>query len=370
MKTTAVIIIVAATIASTGIAAAKEYIYGSGVSARHAIHPSAIEPYFAAVKKDTFDAVEWRLVANAQIVSERSALEGVRDRLVDAALVIPVFHRKELSAHNLLFDMQVFGTDTVAVTGALIETLMRECPQCLEQYRNQNALFLGAYSITQFRMFCRRPINSLAEVAGKKVRATGGSIRWVTAMGGVPISLPPTDAVPAFQSGSLDCVLASYSWLNSFGYMDLTSWIVDFPMGNPRGIAFMAINRDTWRSFTSAQRKVMVDHMPLAVARSTIVGHIEDDEKALKQARERGITIFKGGEDFARRMTAYRDEERKSIATSMKDLGVREPEALMNKFLDLYGVWEKLSAEMKDDVGKFAAALSERVYSKLAPDNL
>jgi TRAP-type C4-dicarboxylate transport system substrate-binding protein len=266
--------------------------------------------------------------------------------------------------------MQVFGTDTVAVTGALIETLMLECPQCLEQYRRQNALFLGAYSITQFRMFCRAPVRSLAEVSGKKIRGTGGSIRWIQAMGGTPISLPPTDAVPAMQSGSVDCVLGVYSWLNSFGYMDLTKWIVDFPMGNPRGIAFFAVNRDTWRSFTPAQRKVMVEHMPLAVARTTIAAHIDEDEKALQQAKERGITIFKGGDDFTKRMDAYRDEERKAILNSMKELGVREPDQLMDKFLSLNATWEKLSEQMKNDVGKFADALRERVYRKIDPEKL
>ena len=39
--------------------------------------------------------------------------------------VIQVFHWKELVARNLLLGMQVFGTDSVAITGALLEITAR-----------------------------------------------------------------------------------------------------------------------------------------------------------------------------------------------------------------------------------------------------
>jgi hypothetical protein len=97
---------------------------------------------------------------------------------------------------------------------------------------------------------------------------------------------------------------------------------------------------------------------------------MDEDEKALQQAKDRGITIFKGGDDFTKRMDAYRDEERKSILNSMKELGVREPDQLMDKFLSLNATWEKLSEQMKNDVGKFADALRERVYRKIDPEKL
>src|SRR5687767_9004592 len=140
MKRFAVSLVALAAALAAGAAAAKEFVYGTPISARHSLHPSTMEPFFEAVKKETKNAIEWRMVANAQIVRERNALEGVRDMIVDGAMIVPVSHRKELSAHNLLWDMQVFGTDPVAVTGAVTETTLLNCPQCLEQYKKQNTV--------------------------------------------------------------------------------------------------------------------------------------------------------------------------------------------------------------------------------------
>jgi len=117
-------------LAAAGPLKAAEFVYGSWVAAKHGVNTAGLEPFFKAVEKDTGGAVKWKLLAGGQLVSARSTLPGVRDKLVDAGLVIPVFARKALANNNVIFDMGPWGSDPVAIAGASTETVMLDCPEC------------------------------------------------------------------------------------------------------------------------------------------------------------------------------------------------------------------------------------------------
>jgi len=360
-------IVAALSITASTAGSAKEFIYGSWVSAKHGVNKAGLVPMFKAVEEETHGAVKWKLLAGGQVVSARSTLAGIRDRIVDAGLVIPVFTRKDLKTNNAIFDMQAFGDDPVAVAGASTEVVMLYCPGCLKEYKKNKTVFLGGYGVTPFQVTCKDDLRKLSQFKGKKIRAVGAGKRWVKGMGAVPVAMPPTEGVTAMQRGALDCVLASISWLRSYGYIDVVKTYVEFNTGFPRAVCVFCMNRGSWDSLTDSQKRVMWKHMPGVSARSTIIGYIEEDKKVKKLAMAKGIKFVKGGDDFKKRMVAHKISELKAIPKSMKKLGVKNPEALMNKFLEIYPEWEKLSKAAHNDVDKFAAALNSRIYSKIDP---
>ena len=365
-------LLIAATVAAASIAvattgSAKEFVYGSWVSAKHGVNKAGLEPMFKAVEKETNGAVTWKLLAGGQVVSARSTLAGIRDRIVDAGLVIQVFTRKDLKINNVIFDMQAFGDDPIAVAGAATEMIMLHCPGCLKEYKKNKNVYLGGYGVTPFQLTCKENFTTVAQFKGKKVRAVGAGKRWVKAMGGVPVAMPPTEAVTAMQRGAIDCVLASISWLRSYGYIDVVKTFVEFNTGFPRGICVFCMNRDSWNSLSDSEKRIMWKHMPGVSARSTIIGYVQEDAKVKKLALAKGIKFVKGGDDFTKLKAAHTESERMAIPKSMKKLGVRDPESLMKKFLEIYPRWLKLSASIDNDVDKFAAALQSEIYSKIDP---
>lgn len=346
---------------------AKEFIYGSWVSPKHGVNKAALLPMFKAVEKDTGGAVKWKMLAGGQVVSARSTLAGIRDRIVDGGLVIQVFTRKDLKINNVIFDMQAFGDDTVAVAGAATEIVMLHCPGCLKEYKNNKNVFLGGYGVTPFQLMCKDDLRRVDQFKGKKIRAVGAGKRWVSGMKAVPVAMPPTEGVTAMQRGALNCILGSIAWLRSYGYIDVVKTFVEFNTGFPRGICIFCMNRSSWDSLSDDHKRVMWKHMPLASARATIIGYIQEDKKVKKLAQARGITFVTGGADFTRRMEAHRKSELKAIPAALKKLGVRDPQPIMDKFFEIYPQWEKLSASIGEDVDKFAAALQIRIYDKIDP---
>jgi TRAP-type transport system periplasmic protein len=360
-------IVAAISITASTAGSAKEFIYGSWVSAKHGVNKAGLTPMFKAVEKETNGTVKWKLLAGGQVVSARSTLAGIRDRIVDGGLVIQVFTRKDLKTNNAIFDMQAFGDDPVAVAGAATEMVMLNCPQCLKEYKKNKNVYLGGYGVTPFQLTCKENLTTVAQFKGKKIRAVGAGKRWVKGMGAVPVAMPPTEAVTAMQRGAIDCVLASIAWLRSYGYIDVVKTFVEFNTGFPRGICVFCMNRSSWDSLTDSEKRVMWKHMPGVSARSTIIGYIQEDAKVKKLALAKGIKFVKGGDDFKMRMKAHKVSERAAIPKSMKKLGVKGSEKLMARFFEIYPKWEKLSKSINNDVDKFSAALQDQIYSKIDP---
>ncbi len=349
--------------------AAAEFVYGSWVAAKHGVNTAGLEPFFKAVEKDTGGAVKWRLLAGGQLVSARSTLPGVRDRIVDAGLIIPVFARKALANGNVLFDMQPYGSNAAAIAGASTETIMLDCPECQAEYKKNKTVYLGGFGTTAFKMMCSKPITTVAQMKGVKTRAVGAAARWVKLLGGIPVAMSPVDGVTAMQRGALTCLHGPVPWLVSYGYMDVVKSIINYPMGTPRGLALLAMNRKSWDSISTAHKKVMFKHLPLASARATMIGYVAEDARILKVAKAKGILIVPGGKEFADLMAKHRISEMTAIPKGLAKVKVKEATAkrIMASFLGKLKKWEGLMATAGGDVNKVAAAFKSEIYDKLDP---
>ena len=358
---------IAAILTMNSVASAGEYVYGSWIAAKHGVNQDGLLPFFKAVEKETGGSVKWKLLAGGQLVSARSTLPGVRDRIADAGLVIPVFNRKELGHNNVIFDMQSFGSSPVAIAGASTETIMRDCPECLAEYRKQKVVYIGGFGTTAFKLICAKPITTLAQVKGLKARAVGAAARWVKAMGGIPVSMSPVDGVTAMQRGALTCLHGPIPWLKSYGYMDVTKSIINYPMGTPRGLAMMALNRKVWNGLSTSEKKAMLKHFPSASARATLIGYMAEDIKILAAAKKKGIIVVPGGKEFADLMAKHRKSELTAIPKAVKRVGVKADAAkrIMTAHVKNLAKWEKIAAEVGTDVGKVAAAFKREIYDRI-----
>ena len=85
---------------------AKELIYGTGSGAKSKINGDAIVPFLKATEKQSNGSITWKYLPGGQIVSVRSTLKGLRDGLIDAGMVIPVFARKALINNNIIYEYE------------------------------------------------------------------------------------------------------------------------------------------------------------------------------------------------------------------------------------------------------------------------
>ena len=121
---------------------AKDLVYGSWLGSNNATNTQAIAPYLDMVSKATNGEITWTLVPGAQLANGPATPDAVGTNLMDAGLVMAPYQPSMLPATNLIFSQSLIGDHLLASVGAMNETVMLNCPDCLAEYKRNNAAAL------------------------------------------------------------------------------------------------------------------------------------------------------------------------------------------------------------------------------------
>ena len=360
---------VVAVIAMAGQSSARELVYGSGIPAKSDQMQIGMGTYAKDLADATKGALIMKVLAGGQVVSLYNTLAALRDGTIDAGFIVPTFTRKELKHVNVVYDTEIFGIDPAAITGAANETLLLNCPSCLKDFRDNGAVYLASFGNNQKGLVCRKPVKTVADVKGLKIRAVGATTRLITALGGVPVVMGPPDATTALERGTIDCVHAVVTWLKNFGYWDVAKYMLETPMGAPRTISTVVFGRRTWDKMSMAEKKAAVDIIPLHLARMVYLVNVKADDLIKEKAiKEKHVEFTEGGKDFVDFVENFRKKERALIPKLDKEkLGVANAAEIFAAFEKNLVKWEKLAKEtkMKTDMNAMAAAYKREIYDKL-----
>jgi TRAP-type C4-dicarboxylate transport system substrate-binding protein len=353
-------------------AAAADLVYGNWTPAQEYQNRLVLPELFRNLDKDTNGAIKWKLIAGGQIADGKTTFTAVKDGLMQAGLAIVTYVPNAIPSVYAIYSTIIFGeNDPVAASGAALETLYLQCPSCLEESKAYNAVPLSGWTSSAYVLACRDPIRTLAELKGKRIRATGGSAEMFKQAGAVPVGATLVEAVGLLQRGGLDCQHGIYDWLRTFGYGDVVKYIMDYPLGLTGPALGMFMNRDTWKSFTPEQRKVHVKHAAWLSAKMAIGNFVVSNEDALNAViKDKGVQLIKVGDAFDPVVAGYKKAQRETNIATAKSFGVKDPAAIIDYYEQAVERWRPLSKEIGRDVDKFADVLTRDVFSKIDPEKL
>jgi TRAP-type C4-dicarboxylate transport system substrate-binding protein len=354
--------LVAAALAST--AESRELTFGSWTPPRDAYNTKTLPAVFDQIKQDTKGSITWKLVAGGALLDARGTVPGVKDGVADAGLGIAPYVPNLQPATNMIFSTHVWGNDVVAATAAAVETVILNCQECLDEHKAQNALPLGGFTASAYMPMCRDNVKSLADLRGKKIRASGGGVQLMEALGAVPVAMDPASATTALQRGTIECVHGDPQWLEGFGYWDVTKSVFLHPMGIGGPAMALYLSRKTWLSLTPEEQKAIVRGAALASAMQAINTFILEGERVLEEAKKKGIALNPGAKDVDEVIAAFAPKQRAANVEAAKKFGVKEAEAIMAAYLKNVEKWRGLSKEIGRDVNKMRDALMREVYDK------
>ena len=348
-------------------AAAEELVYGSWLPAREYMNAQVLPGVFEDIDKATNGQIKWKLIAGGQLADGRATFTAIRDNLMQAGIAIPVYVPNIVPSIDVIYSTVVLGEDVVAASGAALETFTLHCPSCLEEARKLNSVPLGGWVAAPYQLLCREPIKSVADLKGKRIRATGGNAAMLNAVGATTIAGTLTEAVNLLQRGGLDCVVGAADWLRTFGYADFAKYVTDYSLGmTGPAIGFM-MNREAWNKMTPDQRQAHLRGAARLSAETAIGSFIVSNEASLKNAIEtKGVTVVKADvKEFDEMTASYKKTERARVAEQHKAFGVQNPDAIMDAYEKAFAKWKGLSNDIGRDTKKFTDAIMREVYSKI-----
>lgn len=117
----------------------------------------------------------------------------------------------------------------------------------LETLHNKkaNAHMLGRVGTgALFHMFLNKPVNSIADLKGKKLRSSPTNIPLMKLVGATPIGMPPPDVYTAMERGVVDGFILPPATIRDFGLIKPSKYMI-FP-GFYEPCQFVLMNLDAW----------------------------------------------------------------------------------------------------------------------------
>ena len=352
-------------------AAQQELLYGSWLPAVEGLNSRSLPLIFKQIEAETKGAIKWKLVAGGQIADGKTTFSAVRDGLMHAGLGVSTYAPNLVPSNALLFSTLLPGDDVIAATGASSETLLLRCPSCLEEYKKVNAIPLGGTAVAASYLLCIKPVRTVEDLKGKRVRIVGAGVELIKLAGATPIGVTLIETVGLLQRGGVDCANGAPDWLKSLGYGEFTKYVVDYPLGMIGPSHPLMISRDAFHKMTPEQKVVHLRASARLAAVHTIGNFIIKNEESYAYAIEKmGVQKVAVGKDFDELMARYKAIERERNVKVAKGFGVAEPEAILDAYAKATEKWQRLSKDIGRDTHKLTGALWREVYSKVDPEKL
>ncbi|MFV0244723.1 MAG: C4-dicarboxylate ABC transporter substrate-binding protein [Qingshengfaniella sp.] len=357
-------------VAASG-ALALDPIYGSWPPASDYLNTDTLPEAFAMMSEATDGAMDWELIAGGQLADGRGTLAAVSDGLMQAGLQIPVYTPEAMPSFTLLYSVVVPGDNAMAVAAAALETVFQDCPSCLDEARENNVLPLGGFASASYRLMCTSPIASLADMQGRRIRATGGFGEMAALGGATPMSVTLTEAVGLLQRGGLDCLMATREWLQTYGYGEYARHVTDLPLGNSAPALGFTLNRDYFLDLSPEEQEVILRASAFVTAKHTIGNYVLRDQASFEnQQQVNDVQLVAPADDLRQMVEGFADTDRDRLIAAGTQLGVEDPGALLDAYFGNVEKWTGIMADLGNDIEAVSQALWDEVFAKVDPSAL
>ncbi|MHB2263652.1 C4-dicarboxylate TRAP transporter substrate-binding protein [Aliihoeflea sp. PC F10.4] len=345
--------------------AQTQMTYGTYMPTTHVVVREGVEPLVKSLAEKSGGEIEFEVLAGGVAGSYREALSTIGSQLVDAGYVVDAGFPKQLPAHNLVTNLSLLVSDEFALTGAVNEFRLLDCPQCSDEAERNGTTPLAYHSTTRYVLMCAGDIKGLSDLRGRKIR---GATSWATlsqAFGGVQVNASSSELFEALQRGQIDCAIGSDVFLDAYSLKEVVGSVVDMSLGSYFGGWFFAANDAVWQDADDEVKAAILAELPGTLAKLTLAYRAEM-AKSIEDAKAAGVSFNEPDQAFRDTFaTAQESAVEEAIKRAEAD-GVADARALVERFLEIKTKWEGLTADLNDDTDKFAELLQEHVYSKIS----
>ena len=204
------------------------------------------------VAAETNHTINFAMHPGGVLLGPRELLEGVAAGAADIVTTAPAYTP---GTHPLteVFELPAFKNDNALVASLTVHEAWKQSQAMQAEYEDVKIMFFWATGPGDF--MTTAPVRTLEDLAGMEIRAVGGTVPSVTALGATPISMPMPEAYIALDTGIADGILAPTDTLQGFRLAEVTGYITKTPF--IYNIVFVkAMNLDTWNAFPPEVQKI------------------------------------------------------------------------------------------------------------------
>lgn len=138
----------------------------------------------------------------------------------------------------------------------------------------------------------RKPVQSLDDLQGLKLRTAGAWLEISKGMGAAPVTMPGGDVYPALERGAIDATEWGTLWENQApGFHRVTKYVIIPGVHQPTAPFELVINKDAWNAMSKSDQQLVRDAAFMTTLDSWLtIG--QNDARALEFFRDQGNEII------------------------------------------------------------------------------
>jgi TRAP-type C4-dicarboxylate transport system substrate-binding protein len=349
----------------TTAATAENYNANHFFAERHSMVRGPYVAFAADVLEETNGEIDFTVFSGGSLLPPASSLQGVRDGVAQVTYHAGTYTPSELPINNLVGNMAFYNTDPLVMAFASTEFGLTNAEQQAE-WKANGVIYGGGYSTSEYFMQCNTPVQTLADMEGKRLRMAGGAwSRFAEFAGAIPVSIPSSEMYIGLDAGSLDCAVAAADALDSFSLKDVVTDMNTLAIGNYYAGFLWGYNVPFWQSITPENRRVLFNNMAFYLAEHR-VEFDNDVEVAVESAKSNGMTVVEPDSTLTNALAEFVVADEAILISNARERGVDNPEAILTSFKSIIDKWDVLLADVdRNDVDALAQLARFEIYDLL-----
>ncbi|KRB70645.1 TRAP transporter substrate-binding protein [Noviherbaspirillum sp. Root189] len=213
---------------------------------------STLDPWVKMVEQESNGKIRVEKYYGGVLHSAKDGFKAAVNDITDFTPAYTMYQAGSFQLHHVLG--LPFAFPNAAVASRVAEELY---PKYFKKEYEAMGVYLANYSVTgAYNLFTRKPVRTLEDVKGMKIRASGGSgTTMVKALGAVPVSTPATESYAAFQRGMVDGVAFYDTGAIGYRVHEVSKYMTDLKLNNsPLAYAF---NKKSFDSYPPEVKRFM-----------------------------------------------------------------------------------------------------------------
>jgi TRAP-type transport system periplasmic protein len=203
------------------------------------------------IKKRTDGQVQITVFPGGSLTKADQCYQGVVDGISDIGMSALAYTRGRFPLMELL-DLPMGYADGASATRIANELYATYQPK---ELADTQVMYVHAHG--PGILASQKPLSTLADLKGVKVRATGFSAKVVEQLGGSPVSMPQGETYEALQKGVVDATFCPIETLKGWKQGEVIKSVTDSSCIGYTTVFFVAMNLKTWGQLPPALQKII-----------------------------------------------------------------------------------------------------------------
>ena len=301
------------------------------------------------------------------MVSPRGAMAELADGIVDVTSHVAQYTPTELALSNALEELGMRYSDPRVMIAASTDFGVN-APEMRSEWARNGIVFGAGYVTALYKLVCNRPVKTLDDMQGAKLRLPGRApADWANSTGAVTVALNANEQYGALDKGALTCTTTTMADAYNRKLFEVATHVTDLPITLFWAGFGWAYNPAAWADLTVGQRQTVLDAGADAIAAYVARALNREEDEARGKLAAEGVTFHQPGALLTASIEAFRAKQSEvAVGVAQQAFGIENAEDLMGRFQATVEKWETLLSSVPvEDEAAFAGLLRSEIFDKI-----